>query len=144
MKKKRFISLVSVVLATVMLCLVFLSGCGLFGGDNNNDDNNNTTPTEYTIQYTDDLGSHTLTVADGATYALEAVPERLGYDFLGLFDAKIGGTQYVDETGQSLSPFTDKKKVRPIPKTAISKNGISGFHFISLPPFCSFPLCKHF
>ena len=116
MKKKRFISLVSVVLATVMLCLVFLSGCGLFGGDNNNDDNNNTTPTEYTIQYTDDLGSHTLTVADGATYALEAVPERLGYDFLGLFDAKIGGTQYVDETGQSLSPFTDKKNMVLFPQ----------------------------
>ena len=116
MKKKRFVGLISVALATVMLCSAFLSGCGLFGGDNNNDDNNNTTPTEYTIQYTDDLGSHTLTVADGATYALEAVPERLGYDFLGLFDAKIGGTQYVDETGQSLSPFTDKKNMVLFPQ----------------------------
>ena len=118
MKKKRFVGLIGVALATVMLCSVFLSGCGLFGGDNNNDDNNNNnnTPAEYTIQYTDDAGSHTLTVSDGATYALEAVPERLGYDFLGLFDAKIGGTQYVDETGQSLAPFTDKKNMVLFPQ----------------------------
>lgn len=118
MKKKRFVGMIGVALATVMLCSVFLSGCGLFGGDNNNDDNNNTTPTEYTIQYTDDLGSHTLTVTDGAAYSLEAVPERLGYDFIGLFDAKVGGTQYVDETGQSLAPFTDKKNMVLFPQFA--------------------------
>ena len=113
MKKKRFVGLISVALAAVMLCSVFLSGCGLFGsGDDGNNNNTQTTPTEYTIQYTDDVGAHTLTVTDGATYSLETMPERLGYDFMGLFDAKTGGTQYVDETGQSLTPFTDKKNIR--------------------------------
>lgn len=116
MKKKRFVGLISVALAMVMLCSVFLSGCGLFGGGNNNDDNNNTTPTEYTIQYTDDVGTHTLTVTDGATYSLEVIPERTGYDFLGLFDAEVGGTQYVAANGSSLAPFTDKKNMVLFPQ----------------------------
>ena len=118
MKKKRFVGLISVALAMVMLCSVFLSGCGLFGADNNNDDNNNTTPTEYTIQYTDDVGTHTLTVTDGATYSLEVIPERTGYDFLGLFDAEVGGTQYVTANGSSLAPFTDKKNMVLFPQFA--------------------------
>lgn len=117
MKKKRFVGLVSVALAMAMLCSLFLSGCGLFGGDNNNDDNNNnTTPTEYTIQYTDDVGTHTLTVADGATYALEVLPERTSYDFIGLFDAEVGGMQYVSANGSSLAPFTDKKNMVLFPQ----------------------------
>lgn len=118
MKKRSFVGLISVALAMVMLCSVFLSGCRLFGGDNNNGDNNNTTPTEYTIQYTDDVGTHTLTVTDGATYSLEVIPERTGYDFLGLFDAEVGGTQYVAANGSSLAPFTDKKNMVLFPQFA--------------------------
>lgn len=120
MKKKRFVCLISIALATMMLCSMLLSGCGLFEGGifgNGGDDDASSTQ-QYTIQYTDDVGTHTLTVADGATYSLEAVPERLGYDFIGLFDAKTGGTQYVDETGQSLSPFTDKKNIVLFPQFA--------------------------
>lgn len=116
--KKKVVGLISVALAMVMLCSVFLSGCGLFGGDNNNDDNNNTTPTEYTIQYTDDVGAHTITVTDGVPYSLEVIPERLGYDFLGLFDAEVGGTQYVSANGSSLAPFTDKKNMVLFPQFA--------------------------
>ena len=116
--KKRFVGLISIILAMLMLCSVFLSGCGLFGGDNNNDNNNNTTPTEYTIQYTDDVGTHTLTVTDGFPYSLEVIPERLGYDFIGLFDAEVGGTQYVSANGSSLSPFTDKKNMVLFPQFA--------------------------
>lgn len=121
MKKKRFVGLISVALAMVMLCSVFLSGCGLFGGgddNDNNNNNNNSTPTEYTIQYTDDVGTHTLTVTDGATYSLEVLPERTGYDFLGLFDAEVGGTQYVTANGSSLAPFTDKKNMVLFPQFA--------------------------
>ena len=110
MKKRSFVGLISIALTMVMLCSVFLSGCGLFGDDNNN------TPTEYTIQYTDDVGTHTLTVTDGATYSLEIIPERTGYDFLGLFDAEVGGTRYVSANGSSLSPFTDKKNMVLFPQ----------------------------
>ena len=113
--KKRFTGLIGVALAMAMLCSLVLSGCGIFGGGNNNNNNNNkdeqTTPTEYTIQYTDDVGTHTIKVTDGATYALEVLPERTGYDFLGLFDAEVGGTQYVTANGSSLAPFTDKKNI---------------------------------
>lgn len=116
MKKKRFVGLISIALATVMLCSMLLSGCGLFesgifgGGD---DDGSST---QYTIQYTDDVGTHTLTVADGAIYALEVIPERTGYDFIGLFDAEVGGTQYVTANGSSLAPFTDKKNMVLFPQ----------------------------
>ena len=83
-----------------------LVACGSFG--NNKED---TTTSSYTIQYTDEGGTHTLTVQDGAPYSIETIPEKDGYTFLGLYDAKVGGTQYVDETGASLSTFTDKKNL---------------------------------
>lgn len=105
---KKNQGLVGIIMVAVILCLTCLSGCGLF--------DNNKTPTEYIIQYTDDTGTHTLTVADGAPYSLEVLPVRLGYDFIGLFDAKVEGTQYVDETGQSLAPFTDKKNIVLFPR----------------------------
>ena len=74
------------------------------------------TPTEYTVQYTDDTGLHTLSVTSGAVYALETLPEKYGYEFLGLFDAKTGGTQYIDETGSSLSAFSDDKNLVLFPQ----------------------------
>ena len=120
--KKIKMAILSCAMAVVMAGASLFAGCGLFGGGDDNDNNNTqTTPAEYTIQYTDDAGSHTLTVTDGAAYSLEAVPERLGYDFIGLFDAKVGGTQYVDETGQSLAPFTDKKNMVLFPQFAAKK-----------------------
>lgn len=120
--KKIKMAILSCAMAVVMAGASLFAGCGLFGGGDDNDNNNTqTTPAEYTIQYTDDAGSHTLTVTDGAAYSLEAVPERLGYDFIGLFDAKVGGTQYVDETGQSLAPFTDKKNLVLFPQFAAKK-----------------------
>ncbi len=115
---KKSVGLIGIVVAIAMFCSAFFSGCGLSGNNNNHDDNTPVVPSEYVIQYTDDTGSHTLTVKDGVPYSLEQVPERLGYDFLGLFDAKVGGTQYVDETGQSLAPFTDKKNLVLFPQFA--------------------------
>ena len=111
MKKKK-VGLMSIVLAIAMLFSAFLSGCSLFSGG----DGTPTEPTEYTIQYTDDSGTHTLTVTDGATYALEVLPERMGYDFIGLFDAEVGGTQYVSANGSALSPFSDKKNLILFPQ----------------------------
>ena len=94
---------------SIMLIIVLgaiLVACGSFG--NNKED---TTTSSYTIQYTNEGGTHTLTVRDGAPYSIETIPEKDGYTFLGLYDAKVGGTQYVDETGASLSTFTDKKNL---------------------------------
>lgn len=112
---KKSISSIGIVLLIWMFCLVLLSSCGLFGSGGN-DDGGQSALKEYTIQYTDDIGTHTITVIDGATYSLEVLPERTGYNFLGLFDAEVGGTQYVNAKGTSLAPFTDKKNLVLFPQ----------------------------
>lgn len=73
-------------------------------------------PSEYVIQYTDNLGVHNINVTSGSVYSLDVLPEKYGYEFLGLFDAKTGGTQYIDETGSSLSAFTDNKNMVLFPQ----------------------------
>ena len=115
MKKGK--GLMSILLAVAMLGSAFLSGCNVFGEEGDDKDVVDVpTDTEYTIQYTDDAGSHMITVKYGDTYALESVPTREGYVFSGLFDAKKGGVRYVDETGQSLSPFTDRQNMVLFPQ----------------------------
>lgn len=106
---KKRISLVSCLMAALLSCSV------VFGGCTDNDDTSSV-PTEYTIQYTDDAGLHSLSVTSGSVYSLEVLPEKYGYEFLGLFDAKTGGTQYIDETGSSLSAFTDNKNLVLFPQ----------------------------
>ena len=115
MMNKKSISSIGIVLLIWMFCLVLLSSCGLFCSVGN-DDGGQSALKEYTIQYTDDIGTHTITVIDGATYSLEVLPERTGYNFLGLFDAEVGGTQYVNAKGTSLAPFTDKKNLVLFPQ----------------------------
>ena len=64
MKKFNFaiMTIMLVAVLTMTLC-----ACGLFGGD---DDPTDDEPKEYTIQYTDDDGPHTLKVTEGEPYAL--------------------------------------------------------------------------
>lgn len=112
---KKSVNSIGIVLLIWMFCLVLLSSCGLFGSGGN-DVGGQPALKEYTIQYTDDIGTHTLTVIDGTTYSLEVLPERTGYNFLGLFDAEVGGTQYVNAKGTSLAPFTDKKNLVLFPQ----------------------------
>lgn len=109
--KKKVISIICTVAALVIACTAFaLVGC--FFGDREEDN----TPEEYIIQYTDENGVHTITVTDGMPYSLEAVPEKKGYDFLGLYDAEAGGSQYVSARGSSLAPFSDKKNMVLFPQ----------------------------
>ena len=105
---KKRITLICCLMAALISCSVIFSGC--------TDDNTSPAPTEYTIQYTDDAGLHSLSVKSGAVYSLDVLPEKYGYEFLGLFDAKSGGTQYIDETGSSLSAFTDNKNMVLFPQ----------------------------
>ena len=121
--KHKFVTIPLAFITTLGLCLS--TGCGgLFGGDNRND-----TPKEYTIQYSDDAGAHTFTVTEGMPYSLESVPYKYGYEFLGLYDAQTGGTQYVGANGASLSPYTDKEnkvlfpQFKPIDYTVILDYG---------------------
>ncbi len=73
------------------------SGCGLFVDDS---------PKNYVLQYTDGAGTHTIDVTQGMPYSIENIPTKYGYDFVGLFDAQTGGTQYISSDGSSLSTFS--------------------------------------
>lgn len=111
MKKKWITCAISLAMAFAML----FSLVGCFGGGSDDDGDKNA-PKTYTIQYADDAGAHQLTVTAGMPYSLEVVPVRNGYNFVGLFDAETGGTQYVSASGASLSPFTDGKNMVLFPR----------------------------
>lgn len=104
--KKRGFTAVCAVLAMLFFCTAFFAGC-----DNTFDD-----AKEYTIQYTDDSGTHQITVTSGMPYSLDVIPQKTGYVFTGLYDAEVGGTQYVSANGASVSPFTDKKNMVLFPQ----------------------------
>ena len=106
---KSKILLLSAVL--VMLLAFCFTACS--------DDGSSTEPPEkenYTIQYTDNTGNHTIIVKTGDIYSLESIPQKTGYDFLGLFDMEDGGTQYVTATGNSLSTFNDNSNITLFPQ----------------------------
>ena len=109
MKSKK-IAILCLIVAVSIICTVVLAACDLKGGDNDD------TPKEFVIQYTDDAGTHQINVTDGMPYTLDVIPERKGYTFEGLFDAEVGGTQYVSAKGASLSAFTDKKNLVLFPQ----------------------------
>lgn len=108
MKQNKVFLILCVTL--VLTLSIGFAGCVSSGGGNKSsgsDDKNGENDLTCTIQYTDDTGSHSLEVTKGMPYGLSAIPEKTGYTFGGLFDAKQGGTQYVDENGVSLSPYND-------------------------------------
>lgn len=70
----------------------------------------------YTIQYTDESGTHKVEVKNGEAFAFDAVPTKVGYNFAGLFDSKVGGTQYTDNFGASIMVFTDKRNMILFPQ----------------------------
>ncbi|MBQ7760557.1 MAG: InlB B-repeat-containing protein [Clostridia bacterium] len=96
--------------ALIMLLVLSFTACS---GDGNTEPS---TPENYTIQYTDNTGNHTITVEAGEVYSLEAIPQKTGYNFLGLFDMEEGGTQYVSATGNSLSAFNDGRNITLFPQ----------------------------
>ena len=120
--KKRITILVALLLVVVSAMSVVLAGCGMFGDKGGGDNNNQQTePVTYTIQYTDDNGTHTITVQSGQPYSIETIPQRNGYEFMGLFDAQTGGTQYVAANGSSIAPFTDNKNMVLFPQFKAKK-----------------------
>ena len=57
--KKKFISVLCLVAATLITCTVFFAGC--IDGNSSK----GKAPKEYTVQYTDDIGTHQFTVTEG-------------------------------------------------------------------------------
>lgn len=64
--------------------------------------------TYYTISYEDDGKTYHITIESGEAFSLESIPEKEGYDFLGLFDSETGGTQCVSANGDSIVTFSDE------------------------------------
>lgn len=115
MKKNKAI-LVLLLLFTLTISLV---ACVKDGNDG--DKTTGETQTSFVIQYTDDTGTFNISVEDGQPYAMSTVPYREGYDFVGLFDSEVGGTQYVNSKGSSVSVFTDKKNIVLFPRFEAKK-----------------------
>ncbi len=94
------------ILIAFLVCLISFSlcACGKVGAD---------TPTDrmYTIQYTDGMGVHSIEVQCGELYSITSIPEKNGYEFIGLYDAEVGGTQYVNAGGSAVAAFTDSKNI---------------------------------
>lgn len=110
MKKKFFFICLSII--AVIASVIGLTAC----------DNEVEEETYYTIMYTDGEEVHTLQVKYGELYSIsKPLPSKEGYDFIGMFDAESGGTQYISYTGMCVSPFYDRKNVvlfpRFLPKT---------------------------
>lgn len=108
---KKSSSLICIVFALIFILSFTFSGCGLFG--------NSTTETDdktYKIMYSDGAKIHTIEVKNGEIYSLSSIPSKDGYDFLGLYDAEVGGTQYVTASGVSVSAFNDKKNMTLFPQ----------------------------
>lgn len=117
---------------TVLLCMIVLStmlviavGCD-FIDDVLDKINFPSSNKEYTIMYSDGSGTHTLTVKKGDLYSIpEPLPSKNGYDFIGLYDAEVGGTQYVNAQGICVSAFSEKRNLVLYPQYAPKKYRIT-------------------
>ncbi len=71
----------------------------------------------YTVTYADARGTHTIEVQNGQKFDLPLpLPVIRGGAFLGLFDAKTGGKQYVDQNGHSVEPYSLRENITLYPQ----------------------------
>lgn len=98
--RKKIISVISVLLSAILLNVCILIGCS--GGNEGG---------EYVIQYSYGTETYQLKVTSGMPYALDVIPEKVGYSFEGLFDKDEGGNQYISANGSSLAPFRGNKNI---------------------------------
>lgn len=113
--------IVAIALLVLMVSAVFFVACGEDTPQGEGEEITHPAETEYAIQYTDDNGVHTIMVKNGALYSITDIPQRTGYTFLGLYDAEVGGTQYVNAAGSALGPFNDNKNVVLFPHFAANQ-----------------------
>ena len=111
MRNKVFLTLAAI--CCLILTLGVLAACNDEKGEGGQ---SATMGESYVIQYTDDTGTYSIDVKQGEPYSMSAIPTREGYDFIGLFDAEVGGTQYVNAKGSSLAPFSDGKNLVLFPQ----------------------------
>lgn len=76
------------------------------------------TGSSYKISYAHAGQIYEISVDSGSLYRITEIPQKTGHDFKGLFDAREGGTQYIDETGISLEAFSADKNLVLYPQFA--------------------------
>lgn len=111
--KKKLLSFICAVIVVVMICCFV--GCATKKPNENGQEEPSTTPQEFIIQYSDGGGVKQIKVTQGQPYSLDFIPEKVGHVFTGLYDAEVGGTQFVNAQGVSLSPFTEGKSITLYP-----------------------------
>lgn len=80
-------SIAGVCLSLVLLFTFMLSGCEMFENWFKDEEE-----PVYTVMYTDGAKTYTIEVKNGDVYSIEKpLPSKQGYDFIGLYDAEIGG-----------------------------------------------------
>ncbi len=94
--KNNTLKRIAIFLAMIFVFSFTLTGCGDLPDEQT-----------WTLSYADDAGIHTITVKYGEAYSIDVLPKREGNHFLGLFDAEVGGTQYITSNGLCVSVFTD-------------------------------------
>ncbi len=110
---KKLLSFICAVMVVVMICCFV--GCATNKPNENGEEKPSATPQEFIIQYSDGIGVKQIKVTQGQPYSLDFIPEKIGHVFTGLYDAEVGGTQFVNAQGVSLSPFTEGKSITLYP-----------------------------
>ena len=115
MRKKKRILFGAI--CALLLSLFLIAGCEFNGNFGFNDgEKPKPSDTVYVIQYHDGESLQRIEVKNGDVYAMEKVPQKTGYDFLGLYDAEEGGVQYVNSLGSCVQPFADNRNLVLYPR----------------------------
>ena len=91
---KKRILIISVLLFLLLLTVAF-TACGDLG--DKSEDDGDVVITYYLAPNSDPIN---MTIYDGE-FSLLKIPQRKGYEFLGLYDSTDGGSQVVNAQGQS-------------------------------------------
>ncbi len=101
MQKKLF-SKLCVLILLVFSFIISLTAC---------ENINSIWDAEYTIMWSYEEETHTITVKSGDLYTIETLPSKEGYNFTGLYDKEEGGKQYVSSTGTCITAFNKRKNL---------------------------------
>ena len=102
----------------VIICVMAVVLACCFAGCDNKTVDNTPENASYALQYTDDMGMHTIEVKPNQNYQVpkDKLPSRVGYTFEGLYDAEQGGNKMIGADGLSIAPFNDNKDMTLYPR----------------------------
>lgn len=119
--KKR----IKFLLCSFIFSIILLGVCGC--GNKETKEEEQIPEKTYSIMYTDASGNvNNKEVKYGSTYTIDVNNmEKVGYEFLGMYDAEVGGTKYTNSKGMSLSTYNDNYDLVLYPQYNIKKYTIN-------------------